>query len=77
MSLSPEDREWIGAIVGKAIGDSLNAARDFSRGMVASHAKDCPNLAKLKWMILGLGVGIGLVFPGLAKGLFALLTGHA
>jgi len=77
MSLSTEDREWIGAIVSEAIIKSLNAGKDFSRRMVEDHTKACPNLTKLKYMIFGLGVGVGLACPQIAKALIALACGHA
>lgn len=75
MNLSPADREWVGAIVKQAASDTLNASRDFTRQMVEAHPKSCPNVARLKWMLMGLGIGLGISFPQIADAVIRLVKG--
>lgn len=73
MSLTEQDREWVAAIIKEAASDVLNASRDFTRLMVDGHAKACPNLRRLKWLCLGIGLGLGVSAPEFIRRVAQLL----
>jgi hypothetical protein len=73
MSLSAEDREWVGSIVKVAVSETLNASRDFTRSLVEGHSHDCPNVQKVKWLALGVGLGLGSSVPAIVQGIVHML----
>lgn len=75
MSLSEQDRDWVRAMIQEAAAQTLNASRDFARARVEGHAGHCPNLARLKWMLIGLGLGLGAQAPQLIKGIAGFFPG--
>ncbi|HUW99867.1 MAG TPA: hypothetical protein VMY35_02730 [Phycisphaerae bacterium] len=75
MGLSEQDRDWVKAMIQEAAGECLNACRDFARARVEGHARGCPNIARLKWLMLGLGIGLGVSAPGIARAVVTLVTG--
>lgn len=70
MSLTDQDRDWVKAMIERATIETLNSGKNFARGMVESHTKACPNVAKLKWILIGLGIGLGSQVPMLAQNLY-------
>jgi len=72
MSLSEQDREWVKDMIALATAETLNKSRDFARGRVSEHASACPNLQRLKWMLIGIGLGLGTQAPSMVKGVIAL-----
>ncbi len=72
MSLTESDRQWVKDMIGAATVETLNKGRDFARGQVEGHVKSCPNVSKLKWIIFGIGLGLGSQIPLIAKSLSAI-----
>lgn len=74
MSLSAEDRQWVKDMIAMATAETLNQSRDFARQRVDGHAKGCPNLQRLKWLCIGLGIGLGVSAPQIVKGILGVFT---
>ena len=74
MSLSTEDRQWVKDMIALATSETLNQSRDFARSHVKSHASGCPNIQRLKWMLIGLGVGLGASAPSLVRGILNIFA---
>jgi hypothetical protein len=74
MSLTNEDRQWVKDMIALASSETLNRSRDFARGQVTGHTAACPNLQRLKWMLIGLGVGLGASAPSMIKGVISIFA---
>jgi hypothetical protein len=74
MSLTSDDRQWVKDMIAAAAVETLNKSRDFAREKISSHASACPNLQRLKWMLFGLGIGLGASAPSIVKGVASIFT---
>jgi len=74
MSLTHEDREWIKDMIAMVAAETLNASRDFTREELKSHFGSCPNVQRLRWMLIGMGIGLGASAPSMVKGVLQLWT---
>jgi hypothetical protein len=74
MAITEQDRDWIKAMIKEATIEALNESRDFARARLDSHVRACPNLQRLKWMLIGLGLGLGSQAPMLIKGIASALA---
>jgi len=65
MPLSEQDREWVQAIVNEAATTVLGAAKGYVHEVVKGHAGQCPNVAKLRALVIGAALGCSAAGGGL------------
>lgn len=70
--LTPQDREWVGAIVEVAAAKTLTASRDLLYDALEVHQKSCIWVVRGKAWIAGVAVGCLLVGAGLGATLSKL-----
>ena len=76
MALSDQDREWARSIVAEAIMVATSSLMAYTHQVVNDHAGNCPNVSRIKYLLIGIGLTIGAMAGGVAGGpLIQLLIG--
>ncbi len=70
--LTPQDREWVGAIVKVAASETLTASRDLLYTALEAHQKSCIWVIRGKAWVVGVAVGGLLAGAGLGAALSKL-----
>ena len=76
MSLPEQDKDWIKMLVKEAITETSSALKGYVHATVEAHAADCPNVSKIKYILIGIGIMLFASAGGAATApLFKLLIG--
>ena len=77
MSLPEQDREWVRSIVKEAITELASALKGYIHETVNSHASHCPNISRVKWLLIGMAMVLGGGVAGIVSSpLGKLITGN-
>ncbi len=66
--LNQQDREWVKAMVKEAATKVLGEAKSYAHHVTDEHAEKCPNVTRIKSMLIGVGIGAGLAGIGIGFG---------
>ena len=58
MALSEQDREWVRSIVAEAISAATASLMTYTHKTVDAHAGHCPNVSRLKYILIGIGIAL-------------------
>ena len=76
MPLSEQDREWVKAMIQEASTAVLAEVKGYCHEVTNTHSRRCPNIARIKMLLIGIGIGAGAGGIGIGLGwnkLIALL----
>jgi len=74
MALNEEQREYIHAILDLAIERVVSSRREAIAEAMAQHIANCPQVKRVRYVLIGVGIGVTLV-TGSAGAVLAKVAG--
>ena len=73
MSLSQEDREWVKDMIRLVAMETLEKSRDFCSDKVTAHSATCPHMRKFRYLLIGIGVGLGVSADAILRAIISTI----
>ena len=73
MSLPLVDREWTKDMIAAAMTEGIAEMKTYTHKAIGVHARECPNISRAKWLLIGICIALGSGTAGILSGPLAKL----